>query len=98
VLPAAIHLGHPEIDITDEIRVKKVILRERPFAVINAAAYTDVDGCEENQDLAREVNGRAPGYIAAACSEAGALLVHYSTDYVFDGTKRDYREDDDPNP
>ncbi|MGD0081495.1 MAG: dTDP-4-dehydrorhamnose reductase [Methanoregula sp.] len=98
VLPDAIHLGHPDVDITDEIPVKKVILRERPFAVINAAAYTDVDGCEENQDLAREVNGRAPGYIAAACSEAGALLVHYSTDYVFDGTRRDYQEDDHPNP
>ena len=98
VVPDAIQLGHPEIDITDAVAVKKMILRENPFAVINAAAYTDVDGCEENQDLAGEVNGRAPGYIAAACSEAGALLVHYSTDYVFDGTRWDYREDDLPNP
>jgi len=98
VLPEAVHLGHSDIDVTDEIMVKRVILREHPFAVINAAAYTDVDGCEENGDLAREVNGRAPGYIAAACSEVGALLVHYSTDYVFDGSRKDYREDDDPNP
>ena len=44
------------------------------------------------------MNGYGPGYIAAACSEVGAILVHYSTDYIFDGTKPEYREDDPPNP
>jgi dTDP-4-dehydrorhamnose reductase len=98
VFPDACLLGHHDVEITDEAAVRKVILQEQPFAVINAAAYTDVDGCEDNQDLADAVNGHAPGYLAAACSETGAILVHYSTDYIFDGSRIDYREDDAPNP
>jgi dTDP-4-dehydrorhamnose reductase len=98
VFPGACLFGHHDVEITDATAVKKLILREKPFAVINAAAYTDVDGCEGNEDHANAVNGLAPGYLAAACSETGAILVHYSTDYVFDGMRMDYREDDDPNP
>jgi dTDP-4-dehydrorhamnose reductase len=98
VFPTAILLGHNDVEITDENAVKNVIFQERPCAVINAAAYTDVDGCEEHQDLANAVNGDAPGYLAAACSEAGAILVHYSTDYIFDGSRADYRENDKPHP
>lgn len=98
VFPAALRLGHRDIDITDQASVKRIIRNEHPFAVINAAAYTDVDGCEDNEDRAMAVNGRAPGIIAAACADAGALLVHFSTDYVFDGTKKGYRENDEPNP
>ena len=98
VFPNAILLGHKDVEITDETAVKTVILKEQPYVVINAAAYTDVDGCEDHQDLANAVNGDAPGYLAAACSEAGAILVHYSTDYIFDGSRMDYREDDPPNP
>jgi dTDP-4-dehydrorhamnose reductase len=98
VFPGACLLGHHDVDITDAAAVKKVIHREQPSVVINAAAYTDVDGCEDHQDLANAVNGNAPGYLAAACSEAGTMLVHYSTDYIFDGTRMDYREDDTPNP
>ena len=98
VFPGAILLGHRDVEITDEVAVKKVISLERPYAVINAAAYTDVDGCEDNEDHANAVNGIAPGYLAAACDETGAILVHYSTDYIFDGKRMDYREDDTPGP
>jgi dTDP-4-dehydrorhamnose reductase len=98
VFPEACLLGHHDVEITDAAAVKKVILQEKPFTVINAAAYTDVDGCEDNGDYANAVNGLAPGYLATACSKTGAILVHYSTDYIFDGMRMDYREDDRPNP
>jgi len=98
VFPDACVPGHQDVEITDETAVKEIIRRERPYAVINAAAYTDVDGCEDHEDHATAVNGYAPGYIASACSETGAILVHYSTDYIFDGSRMNYREDDDPNP
>jgi dTDP-4-dehydrorhamnose reductase len=86
------------MDISNENAVMRLVKQEGPSVLINAAAYTDVDGCEDNRDLAFAVNGEGPGYIAAACSEIGAILVHYSTDYIFDGTKPEYREDDPPNP
>jgi dTDP-4-dehydrorhamnose reductase len=98
VFPDAMTFGHRDVEITDAAAVRTAIHREKPFAVINAAAYTDVDGCEDNQDHANAVNGLAPGYLASACSDTGAILVHYSTDYIFDGTRMDYREDDRPNP
>jgi dTDP-4-dehydrorhamnose reductase len=98
VFPDAVFLGHNDVDITDQNAVMKIIGLHRPSTVINAAAYTDVDGCEDNRDQAFAVNGRAPGIIAAACSETGATLVHFSTDYVFDGTNQEYREDDRPDP
>ncbi len=98
VFPGAVSPGHKDIDITDERAVKRLIGRELPSVVINAAAYTDVDGCEDHEDLALAVNGHGPGIVATACAETGALLVHYSTDYVFDGSRMDYREDDEPNP
>jgi len=98
VFPRAVFLGHTDGDITDPVAVREIIHRYRPAIVINAAGYTDVDGCEDNRDYAFAVNGKAPGIIAAACAESGATLVHYSTDYVFDGTEREYREDDRPNP
>lgn len=88
-----------DIDITDEQMVQDKLLHLQPTLVINAAAYTDVDGAETKEDLATLVNGIAVGYLAKACKQAGATLVHYSTDYVFDGTKKaGYSEDDKPNP
>jgi dTDP-4-dehydrorhamnose reductase len=90
--------GHKDLDITDEAAVKAYILDAKPDLVINAAAYTDVDGCEDDHGRAFAVNGDAPGYIAAACHEVGARLIHYSTDYVFDGSKTEYMESDEPNP
>jgi len=98
VFPQAVFFGHRDVDITNGDAVMKMVKREQPAVLINAAAYTDVDGCEDHHDHAFAVNGYAPGYIANACSEVGAVLVHYSTDYVFDGTKREFYEDDPPNP
>jgi len=98
VFPDATFLGHADLDITDEKSVKDLINLWHPSVVINAAAYTDVDGCEDNRDHAFAVNGYGPGYLAAACTQAGAVLVHYSTDYIFDGTRPGYQEDDPPNP
>jgi len=100
VFPDAVKLKHDDIDITDKAQVIETIKRVGPAIVINAAAYTDVDGCEDedNRELAFDVNGRAPGYIAQGCSMVGAKLVHYSTDYVFDGSKKEYVESDLTGP
>ena len=97
VYPSAVCRGH-ELDITDEAATSSFLLDLRPTLVINAAAFTNVDGCEDQQELAFAVNGEGPGYLAAACHEVGATLVHYSTDYVFDGSQESYRESDLPNP
>jgi len=100
VFPDAVALKHSDIDITDKAQVIETIKRIGPDVVINAAAYTDVDGCEneDNRELAFDVNGRAPGYIAQACSLVGAKLVHFSTDYVFYGSKKEYVESDLTGP
>lgn len=76
-----------------------LIDRIAPDIVVNAAAYTAVDVAEDDADAAFRANAQAPGVIAQACRQRGALLVHYSTDYVFDGHgTRPYREDDPVNP
>ncbi len=98
VFPQAISFTHAELDITDKNAVFSVIDRYKPDIVINAAAYTKVDDCEENIERAFSVNGTAPGYIAAACRSTASSLVHFSTDYVFDGEKKEYTESDKPNP
>jgi dTDP-4-dehydrorhamnose reductase len=88
-----------DIDITKKEVVSTKLSVLRPGLVINAAAYNDVDGAESKPEMAAAVNGYAVGYLAAACKQIGAVLVHYSTDYVFDGTKRDgYAEADMPKP
>jgi len=98
VFPDAVMLKHSDLDITDKEAVISSIKEIGPDVVINAAAYTDVDGCEDNEAHAFEVNGKAPGYIAEGCSQVGARLVHFSTDYVFDGSKEEYVESDILNP
>ena len=84
-------------DITNEAQVSEVLGELKPEAVINAAAYTNVDEAEENKDVAFEVNAHGARNVADACTSIGATLVHISTDYVVGGTRRDgYSEDDDP--
>ncbi|MBQ7927696.1 MAG: dTDP-4-dehydrorhamnose reductase [Methanobrevibacter sp.] len=77
------------LDITDKDKTMEIIKENNPDIVINSAAYTDVDGCETNQDLAYAVNGEGVKNLALACREIDCPLVHISTDYVFDGTARD---------
>lgn len=77
------------LDITDKKQVMDFIGDSKPDIVINSAAYTDVDGCEENKDLAYAVNGEGVRNLALACREVDCALLHISTDYVFDGTARD---------
>lgn len=89
------------LDITNSSAVEKYIAEAAPDFVVNAAAFTAVDDCETNVDLANLVNGAAVGFIAEACRKTGAGLVHISTDYVFDGhtpPRRGYKENDVPNP
>lgn len=88
-----------EMDITRPEQCLEQIQDFRPDAVINAAALTKVDYCESNEREAFLVNGEGAGNLAKAAAECGALLVHYSTDYVFDGQKMGaYLEEDAPNP
>jgi len=87
------------LDVTDRSAVRELVAATRPEAVINAAAYTAVDACEEHEAEAALVNETAVRWLADASASVGAHLVHVSTDYVFDGTlDRPYREDDEPNP
>lgn len=80
----AVGLAHAELDVCDEALVAPAIANAAPDVVLNAAAYTAVDRCESDTDAAHRVNGEAPGILARACA-GRALLVHISTDYVFDG-------------
>ncbi len=83
------------LDIRTHSHVREVIAGARPQAVINCAAYTRVDLAEDEPEEAMRVNGAGAGYVAEACHRAGALMVHVSTDYVFDGTaRRPYTEAD----
>lgn len=94
-----IALDRSDLDVTDPAAVASAVAAARPDAVVNAAAYTAVDACESNVELAHLVNATAVGHLADACAASGAHLVHVSTDYVFDGNlDRPYREDDEPNP
>ena len=92
-------LSHEQLDVCDGSRVQQVQSAEKPWAVINAAACTDVDGCEKNVEKAYTVNAIAAGNIAEQAAKNGSTLVHISTDYVFDGFKdTPYQEQDEPNP
>jgi dTDP-4-dehydrorhamnose reductase len=88
-----------QIDLTDLEAVSKTVREFAPNVVVNAAAYTAVDKAENEPDLARSINVAAPGQIAKECSALGALMVHYSTDYVYDGGKTEpYTETDPTGP
>ena len=85
-----------EFDITSAPDCLRVVGEFRPGVIVNAAAYTDVDGCETNRDACFAVNAEGVRNIACACKDSGAKIVHYSTDYVFDGTKGEPYLEDDP--
>jgi len=92
-------LGRQELDLTSWESIRRVIRHFQPQVIINAAAYTAVDQAESDEAAARAVNSEAPGVMAEEARRIGAALVHYSTDYVFDGLKTDsYKEDDPTNP
>jgi dTDP-4-dehydrorhamnose reductase len=103
VLAAASHAGHEvigltrgDLDITDAAAVEDAIARGRPDAVINCAAWTDVDGAETDVAGALAVNGDAAGNVARAAAARGAWTIHMSSDYVFDGRKREPYVESDP--
>ena len=90
---------HNGLDIADIEAVESVIVGKQPEAVINCAAWTDVDGCEGDAEKARQVNALGPENLARASRKAGAVLVTISTDYVFDGRKEGfYTQRDQPVP
>lgn len=85
-----------DMDITSLESTERVLTALRPSVVVNCAAYTDVDGCEANRDLAMKVNGEGVGHLALVTRGIGAKLVQVSTDYVFDGSKGTPYVEDDP--
>jgi len=85
----------PEFDITDPNAIARFVTHEIDV-VINCCAYTDVDGAEDSEAMATLVNGTGVGYLAEACKQADALLVHYSTDYVFNGVATEPYKVDGP--
>ncbi len=89
-------LGSADGDMRDEEQVLHLVQRSRPDWIVLAAAYTDVDGCEINRDLAFGVNCRGAVHVARAAKQQGARLLYLSTDYVFDGTKTTPYTTDDP--
>jgi len=92
-------LGNPiKLDLADHDSVSKTISALEPDAIIHTAAYTDVDGCEINREMAWRVNAEATRNLALASSKASCHLTYVSTDYVFDGDKGLYSEEEKPNP
>ena len=92
-------LTHADLDVTDRNAAHTVVAGLRPDVVVNCAAWTDVDGCELDPERAQTVNADAVGFLAEACDEVGAHLVHVSTDYVFNGeASTPYGEDHPTDP
>lgn len=92
-------VGHAELDLADAAAAGRTLDAVRPDIIVNAAAYTAVDKAESEPDLAHAVNAAAPALLAQWAARNGALLIHYSTDYVFDGAKSaPYVETDPTNP
>ena len=88
-----------QLDLSNLQQVRDVVRSVRPDLIINPAAYTAVDKAESEVELAMRINGDAPGVMAEEAKKLGAAMIHYSTDYVFDGSKEGaYVEDDAPNP
>ena len=98
-LGEVVALDRQQLDLAKADEIRRMIRELRPQIIVNAAAYTAVDQAETDQAAARAINADAPAVIAQEAKKIGASVVHYSTDYVFDGTKRSpYNENDPPNP
>jgi dTDP-4-dehydrorhamnose reductase len=92
-------LGRAQVDVCDLNAIQKTLMETKPNLIINASAYTDVDGAENEVEVAMKINALAPGLIAEMARHLGAVLIHYSTDYVFDGKRNNpYTESDPTNP
>ncbi len=90
---------YPEIDLADSASIRETVRGCRPDVIVNAAAYTAVDKAESEPELAEAINNFGPGLLAEEARNLNAILVHYSTDYVFDGDKGiPYQEADPPHP
>src|SRR5712671_4234335 len=88
-----------DLDLRDPEKIRRVMRDARPQLIVNAAAYTAVDAAETDETAALAVNAEAPQVLAVEAKKLGALLIHFSTDYVFDGSKNTpYVESDSPNP
>lgn len=91
--------GHADADLENLDRLRETVRTARPDIIVNAASYTAVDKAESEPDRARRINAEAVGLLAEETAQSNAWLVHYSTDYVFDGEKKTpYVEDDTTNP
>ena len=98
-LGVVVALDYPEVNMADAASIRKTVQEHRPQVIINATAYTAVDKAESESELAEAINGLGPGVLADEARKLNAVLIHYSTDYVFDGKKgKPYLEMDAPNP
>lgn len=98
-LGQVVALDSKALDLTDASALRRAIQDIRPDIIVNPAAYTAVDKAETEPEIAMAVNATAPAVMAEEAKKSGALLVHYSTDYIFDGSKAGaYLEQDQPNP
>jgi dTDP-4-dehydrorhamnose reductase len=98
-LGEVVALGRNQLDLSNPTDIRRTIREVQPQLIVNGAAYTAVDQAETDETTARAVNAEAPGLMAEEAKKIGAALVHYSTDYVFDGTKKSpYAEADAANP
>ena len=90
--------GSLKMDITDMEEISSVMNRTKPDVVLHLAGITDVDRCEADKRLAKKINAEGTKNIIKACEEIDAKIIYASTDFIFDGEKGDYKEDDKPNP
>lgn len=99
VLGEVVAVDQHECDLADPEAIRQLVAEVAPQVIVNPAAYTAVDKAESEPELAQAINGVAPGVFGEEARRLGALVIHYSTDYVFDGSKAgEYTEQDKPNP
>lgn len=98
-LGEVIPFGHREFDLTYPDKIRSILREIKPQVIVNAAGYTAVDKAETEREIATEINAVAPGILAEEAKHLKALLIHYSSDYIFNGkSSTPYREEDKPNP